>query len=73
MPSEVRFAELRKLLESHGWTLDRVKGSHHIFVRPGAHNVVLPVHRGKCKAVYRRLILEAIETLHRPKPRGRAD
>jgi predicted RNA binding protein YcfA (HicA-like mRNA interferase family) len=32
-----------KLLESHGFTLDRVKGSHHIMVRNG-QSIPVPVH-----------------------------
>lgn len=35
MPSEVRYPEVRKLLELHGWTCSRIKGSHHIFTKEG--------------------------------------
>jgi predicted RNA binding protein YcfA (HicA-like mRNA interferase family) len=34
-----------KLLEAKGWTLARVTGSHHIFVRQGSNlRVTVPVH-----------------------------
>ncbi len=33
------------LLEQKGWTLSRVTGSHHIFVRPGCNlRITVPVH-----------------------------
>jgi predicted RNA binding protein YcfA (HicA-like mRNA interferase family) len=37
-----------KLLESLGWTLKRVSGSHHIFVKEGKRErIVVPVHGNK--------------------------
>jgi predicted RNA binding protein YcfA (HicA-like mRNA interferase family) len=56
MPSEVRFAEVRKLLEAKGYRLDRVRGSHHVFERPGSGIVIVPVHHGKVKYGYVRKI-----------------
>jgi predicted RNA binding protein YcfA (HicA-like mRNA interferase family) len=36
---------LCKILEAHGWELQRIKGSHHIFARDGNPNIVtVPVH-----------------------------
>jgi hypothetical protein len=35
-PQNVRFAELCRLAEAFGYALDRVNGSHHIFVHPQA-------------------------------------
>ena len=60
MPGEERFALVRKLLEQNGWQLDRIKGSHHVFKRPGARNIIIPVHHGKVKPNYVRQIKEAI-------------
>ena len=34
MPSDIRFAEVLRVLRKHGWTLIRVRGSHHVFQRP---------------------------------------
>jgi predicted RNA binding protein YcfA (HicA-like mRNA interferase family) len=32
-----------KLLKRNGWVLDRVNGSHHIFVKEGvAHHITVP-------------------------------
>lgn len=61
MPSEVRFADIRKNLESHGWELKRIKGSHDVFGGPGRPIVVIPVHNGKLKAVYARVVENAIQ------------
>jgi predicted RNA binding protein YcfA (HicA-like mRNA interferase family) len=36
--------QLRKLLEEHGWQLDRISGSHHIMIREGSRSVPIPVH-----------------------------
>ena len=35
--------ELLKKLKQAGWTLDRIKGSHHILIK-GDSTVVVPVH-----------------------------
>lgn len=37
--------EMSALLQEKGWTLARVTGSHHIFVRPGENlRITVPVH-----------------------------
>ena len=54
MPSPVRFPVVRRLLESKGYRLDRVSGSHHVFVKAGSPHVNIPVHRGQVKHVYYR-------------------
>jgi predicted RNA binding protein YcfA (HicA-like mRNA interferase family) len=56
MPSPVRFAEVRKLMEKHGWTLQRIRGSHHTFVKPGQRCFPVPVHDGKVDYAYYRKI-----------------
>jgi len=34
-----------RLLEKHGWELKRVKGSHHIYVKPGnPARISVPIH-----------------------------
>ncbi len=56
MPSEVRFAEVVKLLAAKGYRLVRIRGSHHVFAKPGSLPVVVPVHHGKVKYAYVRQI-----------------
>ena len=38
--TNIRFAHLQRLLEAFGFELLRVKGSHHIFGRPGIVELV---------------------------------
>jgi len=34
-----------QILEAHGWSLDRVRGSHHIFIQSGNPIILtVPVH-----------------------------
>ena len=61
MPSDVRYSDVKKLLESNGWQLDRIRGSHHIFARPGKRNIIIPVHAKTVKYVYVRQIQKIIE------------
>lgn len=60
MASEVRFGVVRKLLESHGWTFDRITGSHHVFTKPGQRSIVVPVHHQKVAPRYVKEIEKAI-------------
>lgn len=52
MPSEMRFAEVKKMLEAKGYRLHRIHGSHHKFIKPGEQQVIVPVHHGKVKPIY---------------------
>jgi predicted RNA binding protein YcfA (HicA-like mRNA interferase family) len=56
MPSPVRFALVRAMLESHGWNLIRISSSHHIFSKPGVGSTSVPVHGGKVKYAYVRKV-----------------
>ncbi len=60
MPSEIRFAELLRLVEQHGWRLHRVRGSHHVLKKPDGSTFAVPVHHGKVKPVYVRNIKKEI-------------
>ena len=56
MPSPARFAVVKKQLEQYGWTLIRITGSHHVFKKPNAQAIVIPVHGGKVKPFYVRQV-----------------
>jgi predicted RNA binding protein YcfA (HicA-like mRNA interferase family) len=56
MSSEVRFAEVRRMLERAGYTLVRVSGSRHLFEKAGQELLSIPVHRGKVKPFYVRQV-----------------
>lgn len=55
-PNAVRFGELQDLLEAYGWTLDRVRSSHHIFTR-GSETLSVPFKRPHVLGVYVRKVL----------------
>lgn len=55
-PGDVRFPRVRRMLEARGYRLDRIRGSHHVFEKPGVLPVVIPVHRGRVKYAYVRKI-----------------
>jgi predicted RNA binding protein YcfA (HicA-like mRNA interferase family) len=40
--------ELAKLLEQDGWQLARVRGSHHVYIKPGrVERLSIPIHGSK--------------------------
>jgi len=57
-PNAVSFAEARRVLESFGWTLDRMHGTHYRFSRGGAH-ITIPLRRPCILPVYVRHIMTA--------------
>ena len=36
-----------KILKENGWTLDRIKGSHHAFTKAGYRTITVPFHGNK--------------------------
>lgn len=40
--------DLAKLLESYGWKLARINGSHHIYIKDGCiERISVPIHSNK--------------------------
>jgi predicted RNA binding protein YcfA (HicA-like mRNA interferase family) len=35
------------ILKTNGWTLDRVNGSHHVFIKSVCRSVIVPFHGAK--------------------------
>ena len=54
MPSPVRFAVVKKLLESKGYKLARIHGSHHVFEKLGERPQSVPVHNNQVLYAYYR-------------------
>ena len=54
MPSPVRYAVVKKLLESKGYRLARITGSHHIFQKAGVRAQIVSVHHNMVKYDYYR-------------------
>jgi predicted RNA binding protein YcfA (HicA-like mRNA interferase family) len=58
----VRFAVVKGPLARHGWSLERVSSSHHVFKKAGDRDWSIPVHRGLVKGEYVRQIKKHIGT-----------
>ena len=58
-PKDASFRDLRMLLLNEGFELDRVRGSHHIFIRTDL-TFVIPVHANRVKSVYVRRAIKLI-------------
>ena len=66
-PQGLRCEELKKLAQAFGFRLDRVKGSHHIFNRPGIPELLnLQDCAGKAKAYQVRQLLKLVELHNLP-------
>ena len=55
------FGEFESALFMAGWSLDRVKGSHHVYRSPKGQMLTIPVHGKTVKPVYIRQARRAIE------------
>ena len=61
-PQNVRFADLCTLAEAFGYELDRVSGSHHLFVNAKATRPLnFQNHKGKAKPYQVKQFLRDIE------------
>ena len=58
----IRFAEMVSLIEAFGFSLSRVRGSHHIFIHPHVQELVnLQDVEGKAKPYQVRQFLRLVE------------
>ena len=63
-PGNLRFAELRRLAEDHGFVFARQSGSHAVYKRPGHIGVMtFQDDRGKAKGYQVRQLIAAIDEL----------
>lgn len=62
LSKDMRFDELRKVLESYGYTMHSLKGgsSHYTFRKPGKMPITIPKHE-PIKKVYVQMVKEVIE------------
>ena len=60
-PPEADFNDVRRLLEEFGWQLNRRKGSHVTFTRPGEFPIVIPLVGGRrVKRTYLTMLCERL-------------
>jgi predicted RNA binding protein YcfA (HicA-like mRNA interferase family) len=66
-PQGLRFDEAKKLAKAFGFRLDRIKGSHHIFNRPGIQEFLnLQDCGGKAKPYQVKQLLKLVELHNLP-------
>lgn len=63
MSKDMRFDELKKVLESYGYTMYAPKSgsSHYTFRKPGRNPITIPKHE-PIKKVYVQMVKEVIES-----------
>lgn len=63
LSKDMRFEELRKVLESYGYTMNAPKGgsSHYTFRKPGKQPITIPGHE-PIKKVYVQMVKDIIES-----------
>lgn len=57
---ESRFTEVKTILNTVGYELERVRGSHHIFKHKNGAVIVFPVHGNLVKRCYIKEIIKKI-------------
>lgn len=65
-PRDVSLEELRQILEDHGFWLDRIVGSHHVFraeVGDKTWKVVIPYHK-PIKIIYVKQVILAVDEIN---------
>lgn len=62
LPKDMRFDELKKVLESYGYEMNapRSGGSHYAFRKPGRNPITIPKHE-PVKKIYVDMVREVVE------------
>jgi predicted RNA binding protein YcfA (HicA-like mRNA interferase family) len=61
--NDIRFSDITAIAKAFGFTLDRINGSHHIFVHPDVPELVnLQNYNGKAKPYQVKQLLRLIES-----------
>lgn len=62
LPPEVRYEEVARVLEAHGFVEVRSQGSHHVFRHPDGRMLTVPKHKGQVvKTTYIKQVLRLLE------------
>lgn len=67
LSNDIRFNELRKVLESCGYNMSSPRGgsSHYVFRKPGCQPIVIPKHE-PIKKVYVVMVKQVVESEEKP-------
>ena len=65
LSTDMRFTELRKILESYGYTINAPKSgsSHYTFRKPGKNPITIPKHE-PIKRIYVEMVREVVEEVN---------
>jgi len=61
-PKDIPFEDIKKLLESYGYTCHNSGGSHFVFRKEFCEHIVIPYHK-PIKAIYVKHVLEILGEL----------
>jgi len=62
LPPQMRYEEVARVLEAHGFEEVRSSGSHHIFRHPDGRMLTVPKHKGQVvKATYLKQVLRLLQ------------
>ncbi len=62
LPPEMRYEEVARVLEAHGFKEVRSSGSHHVFRHPDGRMQIVPKHKGQVvKTTYLRQVHKLLE------------
>ncbi|MBO4436253.1 MAG: type II toxin-antitoxin system HicA family toxin [Fibrobacter sp.] len=57
----MKFNEICKYAEDRGWRLDRIRGSHYIYTKPGKRSVPIQKHSKEIEGAYLKRILKQFD------------
>ena len=57
-PKDITYEEIKKYLKHYGYELERINGSHHMFVGEDGDLIILPIHSNRIKYVYVKKIID---------------
>ncbi len=58
----MRYSEVKRILEGHGYSADNSEGSHHIFRKAGAPRIDIPKKGGRMvRRAYLKIIAKVLE------------
>ena len=68
LDKDMRFAELKKILQNYGYTVTQPKGgsSHYVFRKAGCNPITIPNHE-PIKTVYVRMVKEIVDSEEKKK------
>ena len=61
MPADIPFSEMLKILESRGWTLQRIAPPYRIFTKKDQLPILIPVYDRMVRSTYVKKVAKILE------------